>query len=122
MPYQVVNLPRLVAQSTGTGSVTQGIGNLDDANAINIFITSSAGIAHTALVVSVSQFDPAIAAPSGVTQSTGWNQLSTALYGFTSSGQAIIVSPVAFRGLRLGGTSSAATGEVVAYASKQILV
>lgn len=124
MPSQVVNLPALVAQATGTGSFTQGIGSLDDASSITIFLASSAGVAIGALRLQIAQFDPNIPAPSGVTQSTGWFSYSTAVVSdvFTSSGYAVTISPISFRGIRLIGTSSAATNEIVAFASKQISV
>lgn len=123
MAGMVRNLPRLVAQSTGTGSVTQGIGSLDDASSITIFPQSTAGFAVGALIVQISQFDPAIPTPLGVTESTGWQAVSTgAAFVFTSSNTALTLSNISFKGLRLSGTSSSATSEVVAYVSKQISV
>ena len=117
--YIVRDLPRLVAQSTGTGSVTNAVGSLDDANAIVIFLASSAGSGIP--LIQVSQFDPAIPFPQpGVTQSSGWYVLQGATA--TSSGTAIRIENIAFRGLRLANTSSAATSEVIAYISKQIFV
>lgn len=126
MAYQTVNLPRLVAQSTGAGAVTNGIGSLDDAEVIHIYMISTANAASTTaagLTLQVSQFDPAIAAPVGVTQSTNWHTMSTALFPVaTSSGSVHVVSPAGFRGLRLNGLTSAVGSEVIAYVSKQVLV
>ena len=118
----VRNLPRLVAQSTGTGSVTQGIGGLDDADSITVFLQSTGGFAHTAIQLQVNQNDVSLPVQSGVTESTAWNSYSTSVFGFTSSGQAAKITDISFRSLRLVGTSSAATSEVVAYVSKQIIV
>lgn len=117
--YIVRNLPKLVAQSTGTGSVTNALGSLDDAQVITIFLASSAG--NGIPLIKVSQYDPAIASPQpGVTESTGWYVLQG--FAATSSGTAIMITNVGFRGLMLANTSSAATAEVVAWACKQILV
>src|SRR6476659_10382679 len=117
--YIVRNLPSLVTQSTGTGAVTNALGNLDDANCITIFLCSSAGSGIP--LIQVSQYDPAIASPQpGVSESTTWRVLQA--FAATSSGTAIMITNVGFRGLRLANTSSAATGEIIAYASKQILV
>lgn len=122
MPQIVRDLPRLIAQSTGTGSATQGIGRLDDAVSITIYPRSTGGWALSALAVQISQMDPDEVSP-GANQSTAWNNISTSAgYVFTSSSVALTLSPVSFRGLRLVGTSSSATGEVVAYVSKAIRV
>ncbi len=117
--YIVRNLPKLVAQSTGTGSVTNAIGSLDDAQSITLYLASSAG--NGIPLIKVSQYDPALPTPQpGVSESTSWYVLQG--FAATSSGTAIMITNVSFRGLMLAGTSSAATSEVVAYASKQILV
>lgn len=114
----VRDLPNLVATSSGK---TAGIGNLDDAASISLFLASSATGALP--LIQVSQFDPAIPAMSGVTQSTQWYTLSTAFATFTTSGASVTLSPVSFRGLRLNSTSTAFTAaEVVAFATKQISV
>lgn len=121
MSLKVVNLPKLVAQSTGTGSVTQGIGKLDDASSITIFLQSTAGFALSAVTVQVSQFDPFDSQPQpGVSESTNWNALQGV--SATSSGTALTISNISFKGLRLSGTSSSATSEVVAFVSKSISV
>lgn len=123
MPKTVVDLPRLVAQSTGTNSATQGIGSLDDAEAITIYPRSTGGWAVGAIAVQVAQFDPSLPGLIPANQSTVWNAVSTSSpYAFTSSNTSVTISPVAFRGLRLIGTSSSATGEVVAYVTKAIRV
>lgn len=116
------NLPGLVAQSTGAGSVTQGIGSLDDAISITIYLQSTAGFS-TSPAIQISQFDPNLPTPQpGVVESTNWNNLSSLIAAITSSGNAVVICPVSFRGIRLANTSSSATSEVVAYVSKQILV
>lgn len=118
----VRDLPNLIAQSTGTGSFTNAVGGLDDASSLTIFMASSAGIALSAVVPQVSQFDPvSSSAIGGVTQSTGWKTMASTNV-ITSSGIAFTISSVSFRGFRLGGTSSAATGEVIAFVTKQISV
>ncbi len=116
MSYIVRDLPNLVATSSGK---TAGIGSLDDASSITIFLTSSATGVVTGSVIQVSQFDPAIPAPAGVTQSTQWVSAGTV----TSSLTAVVLSNVSFRGLRLVSSSTAMTvAEIVAYVSKQITV
>ena len=125
MAYVTVrDLPKLIAQSTGTGSVTQGIGNLDDANSITIYFQSTGGWAVGAVGLQVAQFDPSLltsALSVGAVQSTVWNS-STSLFTLTSSNQAVTITPIAFRGIRLTGTSSSATAEVVAFVSKTVSV
>ena len=129
MSWQVVNLPALIPTTTGANSVTNGIGNLDDADAITIFMVSTANASSTTgpLTLQISQFDPAIPLPVGVTQSTVWNSVSsvffsTALGQFTSSGFTHTISPVCFRGIRLTGLASGISGQAVAYVSKTIFV
>lgn len=116
MAYIVRDLPNLVATSSGS---TVAIGNLDDANNITIFLTSSATGVVTGSVIQVSQFDPAIPLQSGVTQSTQWVTAGTV----TSSLTAVVLTNVSFRGIRLVSSSTAMTvNEVVAFVSKQISV
>lgn len=126
MAYTVVNLPKLVAQSTGTGSATNGIGGLDDASSVTIYLKSTGGWAVGALKLEVAQADVSLATsldnPVGVVQSTAWQSASTTLFVATSSGYAITLTNISFRSLRLNGTSSSATNEVVAFVSKQISV
>jgi len=128
----VRDLPTLFAGSSGgTGQVTNAIGNLDDASSITLFFVSTAnGIPTT---IQVSQFDPAIPLQSGVSQSTGWSALSTAIFAgvtaasnFSSSGNAFTISNISFRGLRIGLTASSSfgnsNGDPIARVSKQINV
>lgn len=129
MSWQVVNLPKLTLATTGAAAVTNGIGNLDDAESITLYFVSTAAATSTGalLALQVSQFDPAVAAPVGVTQSTGWNTLSSIIFStgaglFTSSGYAFTLAPIGFRGLRISGLSSGTSGETIAYASKTIFV
>lgn len=115
MPYTVQDLPKLVATSSGK---TNAVGSLDDAASITIYLTSSAAGSSGALI-QVAQFDPAITAPMGVTQSTFWVTAATV----TSSNTAVVLTNVSFRGLRLISTSTAFTAnEVVGFVSKQIRV
>ena len=127
--YTVRNLPRLTAASTGAGAVTAAIGSLDDAESITIFMVSTAAAASTGagLSLQVSQFDPAIDLPLGVTQSTGYNTLSSTVFSsgaglVTSSGYAITIAVGGWRGARIGGLTSATSGEVIAYVTKKILL
>lgn len=128
----VRDLPTLFAGSSGgTGQVTNGIGNLDDASSITLFFISTAnGIPTT---IQVSQFDPAIPLQTGVSQSTNWFALSTAIFAgvtantnFSSSGNSFTISSVSFRGLRIGLTASSSfgnsNGDPIARVSKQISV
>ena len=121
----VRDLPPLktFTSSGGTASLSVGIGNLDDAGSITIFPTSSATASLAGALIQVSQFDPAIAAQTGVSQSTGWNSLSTTIV-ITSSSVSVTITNVSFRGLRLSNfiTTSSQAGEVVAFVSKQISV
>jgi hypothetical protein len=114
MAYTVRDLPNLIATSSGK---TAAIGNLDDASSITIFLASSASGALP--LTQLSQFDPAIPRQSGVSPSTQWYTGPA----FTSSGTALTISNVSFRGLRLNSTSTAFTAaEVVAFVTKQISV
>ena len=126
MALTAVNLPPMIASGTSAGAFTVGTGSLDDAQYIMIYMTSSANAASTVtagLRLQVSQFDPAIAAPVGVTQSTGWQTLSTTVFPVaTSSGAAHVILSAGFRGIRLSGITSALTGERIAWVSKQIVV
>lgn len=126
MSWQVVNLPALTVATT-SAVVTNAIGNLDDAEGITLFFTSSATSLSSGTLVQISQFDPAINAPAGVTQSTGFFGLSSAIGSFsttsTSRNTLTIASPITFRGLRLSVLASAnVAGEVVAFATKTIFV
>lgn len=127
MAYHTRNLPRLVAQTTAADAVTQGVGSLDDAECIHIYMMTTANAASTVaagLRLQVSQFDPALSSTEpGVVQSTNWHSVSTGIFPVnTSSGACHVIDITGFRGFRLIGLTSALTGEVVAYATKQILV
>lgn len=129
MSWEVKNLPALIPTTTGAGAVTNGIGNLDDAESITIYMVSTANAGSsgaTGLTIQVSQFNPAIIAPVGVTESTVWNNLTTNIFSttvqMTSSSSAFTLSPVNFRGLRLSGVTSGITGQTIAFASKSIFV
>lgn len=125
MAYTVTNLPPLVASGTSAGAFTNAIGSLDDAESIMLFMTSSGNFASTGsagLLLQVSQFDPAITAPVGVTQSTIWHTMSTTLFPIaTSSGAAHVINAAGFRGIRLAGLTSAINGELVARVTKMIV-
>ena|SRR5689334_7800886 len=115
MPFQTIDLPRIVATSSGK---TVPVGGLDDASSITIYLTSSA-TGSSGAVVQVSQFDPLVLSSPGVSQSTFWVTAATV----TSSNTAVVLTNVSFRGLRLVSSSTAFTAnEVVAYIAKQIQV
>lgn len=118
----VRDLPPLKTVTTSGGAnFTNFIGSLDDANSITLFFTSSFSGTTTSAVLHVTQYDPAIPLQSGVSQSTANYNLSTAL--ITSSGMALTLTNISFRGLRIDFTAtSSAAGEIMAYASKQISV
>lgn len=122
MAYIVRDLPPLKTVTTSGGAnFTNTIGSLDDANSITLFFTSSFTGTTSNANIHVTQFDPAIPLQSGVSQSTGLYNLSTAL--ITSSGMALTLTNISFRGLRVDFTAtSSASGEIMAYASKQISV
>jgi hypothetical protein len=123
MAYIVRDLPPLkTATSSGGASNTNVIGSLDNANSITLFFTSSFSGTTTTATLHVTQYDPAIPLQSGVSQSTGFYNLSTAL--ITSSGMALTLSNISFRGLQVTGftATSSASGEIIAYASAQISV
>ena len=129
MSWQVVNLPNLTLVGTSASSPSVAIGSLDDAESITIYMNTTASATSTnGLGLQVSQFDPAIPLPTGVTQSTVWyslssNAFSTAAAGqVTSSGSAFTLTGISYRGLRLTGFSSGVAGEIVARASKSIFV
>lgn len=125
---EVRNLPAITAASSGANAASNAIGNLDDATSIGIFLVSTGNWASsgTGIRLQISQFDPAIAAPVGVTQSTDFYMyssatLSSGVAGYTSSA-AFIITGGAFRGIRLTGLTSATAGEKIAYVTKQITV
>ena len=130
MAWQVVNLPALQLTSVGS-SFTNAIGSLDDAENITLFFTSSAATLSSGNTIQISQFDPAIVAPTGVTQSTNFFNLSSGV-GSTAIGistaapgkTTLTLTAIGFRGLRIGLLSSVSgsTGEVIAHVTKQIFV
>ena len=145
MSYTVRNLPPLIPTSTSTtvGIATNGVGGLDDAYAVTVWISSSANAASTnsgaPLTIQVCQFDPSLASSAdglggeGNSVSTGYvtYQLGSTTGGIPlcSTGTAITISPVGFRGLRLINitsanlTSAGSTGlEPIAWVSKQICI
>ena len=125
MSWQVVNLPPLTVATT-SATTTNAIGNLDDAESIAIFVTSSATSLTSGTRIEVSQFDPAIGTPVGVTQSTQFFSLSSAVALFSTAAPAKviqIITPVQFRGLRLVVLATAnVAGEIVAHVTKSIFV
>lgn len=123
MPYNVRDLPALIATSSGS-AVTNGLGHLDDASSITLFLASSASAGTTASIIQVSQFDPADPFPvPGVTESSNWYTASSSGLTFATTGaNAIVITNISFRGLRIGTLSSAIAGEIIAFASKQISV
>jgi hypothetical protein len=125
MPYQVRDLPALITLTTASTSAGP-IGHLDDASNITLFFASSATALTSAIAVMVSQFDPADPFPqSGVTQSSQFYSATSSTFAtnFSSSGIALVISNVSFRGLKLNILASAnVAGEIIAFATKQISV
>jgi hypothetical protein len=126
MAYHTRNLPGLIPTTTGAGSVTQGIGALDDAERIHLYMVSTVTASSTfatGLLLQVSQFDPSAEPQTGVVTSTAWHTISTTLFPIaTSSGACHVIEQTGFRGLRLSGLSSATAGQIVAYVTKQIML
>lgn len=129
----VRDLPALV-NSSGSSTVTAGIGNLDDAASVTIFLSTANNILSSNCQFQVSQFEPAFSSgvpvgtaaviPTGVSWSTLWYPLvigsSVAL---TSGAQAFIIAPVSFRGIRIQcSANTITTGTTIAFACKQINV
>lgn len=127
-PYAVCNLGNLTPTSSGSSN-TGAVGGLHDAESLTIYVTSSAGTASTGatpLAIQVSQFDPALTAPGGVTESTLFYllRLTSTLAGLPvlTTGGAITIEAPAFRGLRLTNMTSAVAAEIVGYITKKIVV
>jgi hypothetical protein len=127
MPSVIKDLPSLIPTSSGSPN-TNAVGHLDDASVIGIFLNSTmAGDVVTAGNIQVCQFDPADPFPvsAGVTESSAFfKNLSTSVGNVivTTSGQAIYLSPIFFRGFRLSGLTSAVAADVTAFCTKQISV
>lgn len=121
MAWSVADLKSLTPTSSGSVN-TNGVGGLDDAESITIFLSTAAGANLLVPTIQISQFDPNIPAPVGVTQSTQWYS-STDIGPFTAGG-ALTISEISFRGLRLVSSagSSVAAGTIVAFVSKQLFV
>ena len=123
MPNIVRDLPNLTPTSSGSAS-TIAIGHLDDASSITIFLNSTASAASTGanpLTIQVSQFDPLDVLPQpGVSQSSAFFNVSSS--NTYSTGTAISLTNISFRGLRLTNLTSAPAGDIIAYVSKQISV
>lgn len=128
MAYVTVrDLPPLV-NSSGSSVVTAGIGNLDDANSIMVYLSTANNVLSSNVSVEVAQFDPGVGfgptATPGATQSSAWYPIfvGTSLQ-LTSGAFAFTISPVAFRGLRIRtSANSITTGTTIAFATKQISV
>lgn len=147
MPYTVVTLGALVTSSNPSGAKNLvcssafsstgciGVGHLDDASNLIVYVTSSASVTTSSgtNVFKVSMYDPfdfrstADPGTQGSNFSTAFYPLSTAASSIStqvSSGTSYIFSNVSFKGLTINiGLSSAATdGEIVAWVQKQISV
>jgi len=125
MAWQVCQLPPLIVATTAA-TATNAIGHLDDAESITLFFTSSATSLTSGTRIEISQFDPADNLPVGVTQSTQFFSLSSAVGLISTAAPAktvVVITDVSFRGLRLAVLASAnVAGEVIAHACKQIFV
>jgi hypothetical protein len=112
--------PMKTFTSSGGAAVTVPTGSLDDASSLTLFFTSSFSGTTTSAVLQVTQGDPALTVQQG-SPSTAWFNLSTTLV--TSSGAAIQISNISFRGIRATFTAtSSQSGEIFAFISKQISV
>jgi hypothetical protein len=122
----------MTAAGTSANAPTTLVGSLDDADSVTIYLVSTAAATSTGAVMflQVTQYDPALASSAsvtGVTQSTAFHMLSSVIFStgaglVTSSGCAITISPINFRGMRIIGLSSATSGEPIAYVTKQIII
>lgn len=147
MPYTVVTIGALVTSSNPSGAKNLvaaaaqsstgaiGVGHLDDAANVIIYMTSSASITTSSGVntIKISMFDPfdfrstQDAGTAGSNFSTAFYPLSTAASSIStqlSSGTAYIVPNIGFKGITINcSLSSGATdGEIVAWVQKQISV
>jgi hypothetical protein len=132
MRYTVKDLPPLIPTSSGS-SFTNFVGKLDDADSITIYVSSSADTASTGagapLLLQTIQFDPNDPFPlTGVGIS-----LSSAVFSYSlttttggvpllSTGAAVTIPNISFRGFRLANLTSAVVSEIIATVSKQIAV
>lgn len=123
----------LIAATSFVGGTTSplGVGHLDDASNIIIYMTSSASALTSSgtNVVKVAMWDFADSTSLAVNESFStafytYNQYTTAAQPSLSSGQAYTISNVAFKSLTVSiGLSSGNTdGEIVAWVAKQITV
>ncbi len=122
MGYSIVGLPSLIPSSSASGK-TIGLGQLDDAETITLFLASSASANSTAATIQVAPFDPTLPflQQQGVS-SSGWVTLSTDSFsGVTSSASQWLIKNTGFKGLRLSLTTSNAN-EIIAYVQKRIFV
>ena len=111
--YAVRNLGTILPTSSGATNSNIFL-NLDDAESIGIFITSSANVATSGIYVT----DEDSTSPSEFYRfsSTGGAAM------VTSSGSAHVISPVTFRGLRLSNLASGTAAEIIGVVTKKIFV
>lgn len=123
-------LPSLV-NSSGSSVVTAGIGHLDDADCVTIFLSTGTNIVSSNVSIEVSQFDPADGAfdrLTGVVLSSAWYPLlvdfiSTVPPTLSSGIGAITIPCTGFRGIRIRtSANSITTGTTIAFAMKQVTV
>ena len=109
--------------------VTAGIGHLDDANCITIYLSTGTNVLSSAVTIEVSQFDPAdgtfdvqqVKYPGRVQSSAWYPILVGSSFTLSSGAIAVTISPVGFRGLRLRtSANSITTGTTIAFATKQL--
>ena len=119
--YVVRDLPNLVISSSGS-LFSSGIGHLDDAESITIYLSTAAAALLLVPTIQIAQFDPSWTSQLGVTQSTQW-YATTDIEPFTAGGARTIAN-ISFRGLRIATSagSSVVGGTTVAFATKQIVV
>lgn len=126
----------LVASSNQSSSGCIGVGHLDDASNIIVYVTSSASVntSSGSNTFKVSMYDPFDFKSTSVPGVTVGSNFSTAFYPLStaassistqvSSGTAYTFSNISFKGLtiNIGLSSAAVDGEIVAWVQKQISV
>jgi hypothetical protein len=119
--YIIRDLPPLV-NTSGSSVLTNGIGNIDDAQSLVIYLSTNTNVLSSLVSVEVSPRD--LAGGIGtVATSTDWYPLLVNTSVLLSSGlQAIQILNPGFRSVRIRtSANSITTGTTIATATKQIL-
>jgi hypothetical protein len=125
----VVGLPPLL---TDTSVLTAGIGHLQDAETLTVYLSTAVNVLASGVTVEVSQYDPSdgtwdaqqLTHQRGAVLSSAWYPILMGSSFTLSSGLgAFTIDTVGFRGIRLRtSTTTYAAGVTIAYATKQIWV